>query len=608
MRDFCGWLDSGDSSQGMRRETAATLMARRGHAQEDVRLRLAGKAVVVAEGAMCDLAERDGVLALIAGRPVFSEPPPAGEDAAMTLLRLWGSHGPGLTQHVHGSFALAILDTPRQDAFLAIDRIGVQTLAFACRGEGLVFSNRADLVAAHPDVAADLDPQSIFDYVYFGQVPAPETIFRGVEKLLPAQWVRCRAGRVERGFYWHLDYRDEPRRDFEAQAERFRRLLREGVARARGADEVAAFLSGGTDSSTVAGLLTEIQGKPARTYSIGFEAEGFDEMDYARIATRHFGLDAREYYLTPRDVLDTIPLIARQYDEPFANESAVSAYYCAKLAAEDGYRVMLGGDGGDEILGGNERYAKQKVFEFYGRIPGWIRGGLIEPLVALPGTDRLLPTRKLKSYVRQAKTPLPDRMESYNFIHRQPLAEMFTPDFLEQVDPERPLVLLRDPYARAASSHFVNRMLHLDLKFTLADNDLRKVSAMAEAAGVEVRYPLLDDALVEFSGQVPPDWKVKGRYLRWFFKQALRGYLPEAIIKKSKHGFGLPFGLWLRDDRALAEQVQDRLADLGRRGWLRPDYIARVQSDHRTLHATYFGKMLWVMLMLEEWVAARERG
>ncbi|MBK1724853.1 asparagine synthetase B family protein [Thiocystis violacea] len=608
MRDFCGWLDSRSKPQGVLRATVAALMAGRGYTLDDPSVRVMDGAVMAVMGPMCVMAEKEGVLALMSGRPVFSEPPPSGEDAAMTLLRLWRAHGPELTQRVHGSFAFAILDAPRQDAFLAVDRIGIQTMAFARSSEGLIFSNRADLVADHPDLAADLDPQGIFDYLYFSMVPAPGTIFRSVEKLLPAQWVRYRAGNIERGFYWHLAYRDEPRRDFEEQADHFRRLLREGVERARGTDEVAAFLSGGIDSSTVAGLLTGVQGQPARTYSIGFEAEGFDEMEYARIVARHFGLDACEYYLTPKDVLDAIPRIAHQYDEPFANESAVSAYFCAKLAADDGYRVMLGGDGGDEILGGNERYAKQKVFEFYSRIPGWIRSGLIEPAIAYPWMDRLMPGRKLKSYVHQANTPLPDRMEAYNFFHRQPLNEMFTPEFLAQVDPERPIVLLRDPYERADSQHFINRMLHLDLKFTLADNDLRKVSAMAEVAGVEVRYPLLDDALVEFSGQVPPDWKVKGQYLRWFVKRSLNDYLPEAIIKKSKHGFGLPFGIWLRDDQALAERVRDRLTDLGRRGWLRPDYIARIQTEHQTLHATYFGKMLWVMLMLEEWVATRDLG
>lgn len=603
MRDFCGWMSPEPAPEVAWRKTLDSIMAQRGRTGGGLEVRLAANGLVAATGALCQLAEREGVLALISGRPQFSEPLQSGEEAATRVLNLWRERGADTPKSIQGRFALVIVDTPRREALLAIDRLGIETLAFAQTGAGLVFSNRADLVAVHPEIEADLDPQGLLNYLYFTMVPAPGTIFQGVEKLLPAQRLHWRNGRAERGFYWHLAYRDEPRHDFEEQARYFRQLLRDGVERARGSDEVSAFLSGGTDSSTVAGLLTEIQGKPARTYSIGFEAEGFDEMEYARIAARHFGLDAREYYLTPRDVLDIIPLVARQYDEPFANESAVSAYLCAKLAADDGYRVILGGDGGDEILGGNERYAKQKIFEFYGRIPGWVRGGLIEPFVALPGIDRVMPTRKLKSYVRQASIPLPDRMESYNFFHRQPLEAMFTPEFLAQVDPGRPLVLLRDPYERADSRHFTNRMLHLDLKFTLADNDLRKVSAMTEAAGVEVRYPLLDDALVEFSGQVPPDWKVKGNTLRWFFKRALWDYLPRPILTKSKHGFGLPFGIWLRDDRALAEHVRGRLADLGERGWLRPDYIAQIQSDHQNLHATYFGKMIWMMLMLEEWVA-----
>lgn len=603
MRDFCGWM-SAEPAPGMAwRETLASIMAQRGQAGDGLDVRRAANGLVAASGSLCRLAEREGVLALISGRPRFAGPLRAGEDAATRVLDLWHERGADTPNAIQGSFALAIVDTPRRETLLAIDRLGIETLAFAQAGATLVFSNRADLVAAHPEVAAGLDPQGLFNYLYFTMVPAPGTIFKDVEKLLPAQRLHWRHGRIERAFYWHLVYRDEPRHDFEEQAGDFRQLLRDGIERARGADEVSAFLSGGTDSSTVAGLLTELQGKPARTYSLGFEAEGFDEMEYARIAARHFGLDSREYYLTAKDVLDIIPRVARQYDEPFANESAVSAYLCAKLAADDGYRVMLGGDGGDEILGGNERYAKQKIFEFYGRIPGWIRGGLIEPFVALPGIDRVMPARKLKSYVRQANVPLPDRMEAYNFFHRQPLEAMFTPEFLAQVDTGQPLVLLRDPYERADSRHFINRMLHLDLKFTLADNDLRKVSAMTEAAGIEVRYPLLDDALVEFSGQVPPDWKVKGNYLRWFFKRALWDYLPKPILTKSKHGFGLPFGIWLRDDRALAEHVRGRLADLGERGWLRPDYIAQIQADHQNLHATYFGKMIWMMLMLEEWVA-----
>ena len=266
---------------------------------------------------------------------------------------------------------------------------------------------------------------------------------------------------------------------------------------------------------------------------------------------------------------------------------------------------MLAGDGGDEIFGGNERYAKQKVFEAYHLIPELARKGLIEPLARLPGLSALPPVRKAQSYIRQANIPLPERMESYNFVYRQPLSDMFEADFLAQVDARVPGEWLKEVYDRADSDSFINRMLHLDLKFTLADNDLRKVGGMTEAAGIEVRYPLLDDAMVDFSGEVPPDWKVKGQYLRWFFKKALTGFLPDEIINKSKHGFGLPFGVWAREYAPLRDRIDDRLADLKKRQILRPAFIDHIRAEHMGGHATYFGRMVWNMMALEEWLQAR---
>ena len=602
MHELLGWM----SPQGEDADTARDIL-------EEMRKLRPGAAgaplskvhpncALTTSGPHADLAESDGILAAITGRPRSSTGAPV---SAGQLIDLWHRHGGNLAAQVLGPFALAVVDRRNDSVYLAIDRIGTHSLAYALRGAEIVFADRADAVASHPRVGRELDPQGLFDYFYFYDLPAPGTIYTGVEKLLPGEYAWFRRGRVERGFYWRLAYRDAPRHDFAAMSQRFHELLRVCVDRAAEPGRTAAFLSGGTDSSTVAGVYAELQGKPVRTYSIGFAAEGFDEMEYARLAARHFGLDAREYYLKPEDILTAIPVIATQYDEPFANESAVPAYFCARMAAADGYRVMLAGDGGDEIFGGNARYAKQKVFEAYHRIPGPLRGGVIEPLTRLPGLDRLPPVRKLQSYIRQANIPLPERMESYNYIYRQPLAEMFTPDFLARIDPHEPSRLLEDAYHRAASASYINRMLHLDLKFTLADNDLRKVNGMTQAAGIEVRYPLLDDDMVAFSGEVPPDWKVKGQYLRWFFKQALKGYLPDEIIHKRKHGFGLPFGVWARDHAPLRQRLEDRLADFKRRGLLNPGYIDRLRQEHLSGHATYFGKMLWVILILEEWLAAR---
>ena len=547
------------------------------------------------------VAEEDGLLIALIGQPQL-----VGASAttlsAHHLLELWRQVGHAVLQKISGPFALAILDTRANTALLAIDRIGVHTMAFSTVGDGLVFASRADTVAAHPAVGRRLSFQAIYNYFYFYDVPAPGTIYQGVEKLLPGQYAWFKDGKLERKFYWHLKYRDEPRTDFAEMSERFHTILRESVGRSADQAATAAFLSGGTDSSTVAGVLTELHGKPARTYSIGFSADGFDEMKYARIAGKHFGLDMREYYLKPEDVLSAIPVIAKHYDEPFANESAVPTYFCSRMAHADGYQVMLAGDGGDEIFGGNTRYAKQKVFEAYQTLPAVVRTGLIEPLALLPGLDRFPPSRKLQSYLRQANMPLPDRLESYNFIYRQPLDQMFSANFLAGVNPLLPVSWLKDTYDRTDSASYINRMMHMDMKFTLADNDLRKVNGMAEAAGIEVRYPLLDDAMVNFSGEVPPDWKVKGQYLRWFFKSALKGYLPDEIINKSKHGFGLPFGIWARENPLLRERIEDRLSDFKKRGWIQPAYIDYIRNEHMTGHATYFGKMLWVILMLEEWL------
>jgi asparagine synthase (glutamine-hydrolysing) len=299
-------------------------------------------------------------------------------------------------------------------------------------------------------------------------------------------------------------------------------------------------------------------------------------------------------------------VIAREYDEPFGNESAVPTYFCAKTAREAGFERMLAGDGGDEIFGGNARYAKQKLFENYFRLPAAVRRGLVEPIAHLPGLSDRFPLAKLKSYVRQANMGLPLRLESYNFLHRTPLDQILGADFIHAVDPSTTDAALTEVYERTASDHYINRMMHVDLKFTLADNDLRKVGTMTEAAGIEARYPLLDDRMVAFANQLPVGDKVRGQKLRWFFKEALTDLLPEKIINKSKHGFGLPFGVWSTQYAPLGDLVGDSLSDFKQRGWIQPAYLDHMLAMQRGPYASYYGVMIWVVMMLEQWLQANE--
>jgi asparagine synthase (glutamine-hydrolysing) len=288
---------------------------------------------------------------------------------------------------------------------------------------------------------------------------------------------------------------------------------------------------------------------------------------------------------------------------PWSDASIVPAYLCAGYARSDGIERLLAGDGGDEIFGGNARYANHWVFELYGKLPGALRRGLIEPVAFnIPGGEAIAPLRKLRSYLHQAKVPLPDRLESYNFLHRTSLEEILDPRFFAAIDPNHPLDDLRDAYTRARSVSTVNRMMHLDLKITLADNDLRKVNQACGLAGVDVRYPLLDDEMLEFAARVPGDMQVRRTQLRWFFKKALADFLPREIIDKRKHGFGLPVGLWMREFEPLAELTRDSLAALHRRHILNPAYIEWLERKHRHEHASYYGVMLWVLVMLEQWL------
>jgi asparagine synthase (glutamine-hydrolysing) len=526
-----------------------------------------------------------------------------GKNSAAAVAKAYIKSGKAFLEDMHGAFCVAIIDTQNKIAITAIDRLGIYSICYAAPSNHFIFATSTNGVVAHPNMERVIDPQAIFNYLYFHSVPAPGSIYKNVRKLLPGQYALFQNGKVETNFYWQLKYADSGPTQFAKRRGDLKNLLQTAVRRSVTDEQVGAFLSGGTDSSTISGVLTRSFNKPADTFSIGFSAEGYDEMEFARTTSKHFGTHAHEYYVTAQDVVNAIPLIAQTYDEPFGNASAVPTYYCAKLAKEHGIQLMLAGDGGDEIFGGNARYAKQKIFEAYSCIPAMLRHGILEPIVlGIPGIEHIPFLRKLKSYITQAKIPLPDRLETYNFLHRITLEEIFTADFLAQVNHQEPDELLRTEYKRTNSISAINRMLNLDLKFTLADNDLRKVNRMCELAGVAVHYPLLDEDIVTFAAQLPPPLKVKGIKLRYFFKEALKDFLPYETITKSKQGFGLPFGVWMQNHPPLQKLTYDSLKSLRKRGYVKPEYLDMLIEQHRSGHAAYYGVMIWVLMMLEQWL------
>lgn len=523
------------------------------------------------------------------------------ESVCRLFLEHYRAHGAATLESLRGDFALALIDTEACEGFLAVDRLGIRSLSYQADERGLLFGSTCDVVLRHATADREVDRQAVYDYVYFHVVPGPKTVFRQQKRLLPGHVVTWSRGQAAVRPYWTMSFSEETGSvsDFKPD---FRRALREAVRKAAdGGVACGAFLSGGTDSSTVAGLLGEVTGSPAKTYSIGFAVPGYDEMEYARIASRHFRTEHHEYYVTANDVVDALPGIAAAYDQPFGNASAVAAYYCARLARSDGVERMLAGDGGDELFGGNTRYAKQYQLSLYYKIPESVRKGFFEPLLLARGLAAIPLLRKVRSYVEQASRPMPARYDAYNLIDRLGPQNVFTAEFLSGVDLGVPLELMEETYEKFHHSSLVNQMLGIDLKFTLADNDLPKVTRMCELAGVEVAFPLLDEAVVEFSGRLPSNLKLRGTTLRYFFKEALRDFLPGEILRKHKHGFGMPVGTWLTTHPGLRGFAADCLTSLKGRGIIAPTFVDRVLDEHLRVHAAYFGTMVWVLMMLELW-------
>ena len=552
-----------------------------------------------------DVYRKRNAIALATGRARDARRSKSQGDAAFWLDR-YDAFGANAASEVGGAFSVVILDLVRRELVLFVDRFSIETLCYRHELGAAAFSDAAAYV---PGDRPALDPQAVYDYLYFHVVPAPQTAFVGIHRLQGAQRATLSRAAADVDSYWQPAVIETDRHDLEGRMREFVRVVEHAVAEEADEPLTACFLSGGTDSSTIAGMLQHQRSAPVHAYSIGFDAEGYDEMAYARIAARHFGLEHHEYYVTPKHLLEAIPGLARSFDQPFGNSSVLPAYYCALRARGDGFARILAGDGGDELFGGNSRYAVHKLFALYQGLPPALRAKVLEP-AALEWTlfRRVAGFRQLGGYVRHARLPMPDRLDAYNLLLGLGDEQVLDPQWLARIDRESPLRQRRSTWSATTAESQLNRMLAYDWKFTLADSDLPKVRAATQFAGIAAGYPFLNRAVTDLSLTLPPEWKVRHLRLRWFFKRALREFLPGAILRKRKHGFGLPFGAWVLRDAALRELAQSGLDALARRGVVRSDFVTLLQTRLLREAPGYYGEMVWILLMLEQWLQSHEAG
>ena len=603
MRGLCGWfMERGAPSPA---ESIRQVIASSGRATPrlDTRTKPMAELAVFGDMARPALMEEGDFIVAAAGHPRLRGAGHSSGDP-LALLRALRDRGRDALRDVEGDFAIATWNAATDQGMLAIDRIGIHRLFYARLPRSLAFATTLDLLTACPGVDRTVSRQALFDYVFQHVTPGPQTVFERLARLPAGHCIEFTAsGAGAPTPYWSMRFDEGDHRNFDELKAQFLGLLESAVQDAAAGGKAGAFLSGGTDSSTVSGMLARFGGAPAETFSIGFDAAGYDEMEYARIAAKHFNCAHHEYYVTPQDVVAAVPAIAASYDQPFGNASAIPTYYCAKVAREHGIERLLAGDGGDELFGGNERYAKHHLLGLYQRVPQAMRRQVVEPLlVSAPGLERVPLIRKLRSYVLQARPPMPQRYASSNQLTHLGAQAVFTPDFLAGIDTDHPNRLLDDAFAPYAEASLINQMLGIDLRFILEDGDLPKVTHMCELAGVDVAFPMLDDRLVEFSRHLPAELKLRGTTLRWFFKKALSDFLPPAIITKQKHGFGLPVGTWLVGHRPLFDLAAQGIASLSKRGIVQRRFADDLLDSRLREHAAYFGGMAWVLMMLGLWL------
>ena len=509
----------------------------------------------------------------------------------------------GLTQLLQGGYFALISDNQSGTIKVVNDHVGIQPCYHLEKdGEFFVGSHLKSLKALFPEFFT-ISKQAIYNYFYFHCIPAPLTIYQQCFKLPPGTILdvnnSCKVS------YWFNPRFAKNGEETNASdmMSKCVSIVSEQVKR-NVSPECGAFLSGGLDSSTVAGMLSKHASK-ANTFSLGFNVAAYDETPYAKITSEHFNTDNHVLYLEPEEAVNSFIDVAQYFDEPFGNSSALAVYFCAKYARQHDISTLLAGDGGDELFAGNERYVQQKKLALFDKLPGFLQS-VLKVIFVNPVAAKIPLVKKASSYVSQASSPLVDRMEKYNFLNQFGVENIFEENFLQDVDISLPKTQQQERLEACRSDDLVDQMLYLDWKFTLADNDLVKVNRMCELAGVDVVYPLLERDLVEFSTKLTSEQKLPEFKLRQFYKDTFANFLSEKTLNKSKHGFGLPFGIWIKENSALNDITTKALESFRNREIIKQSLLDEVVEAHRNVHSSYYGEFIWIIVTMELWLQGLE--
>jgi asparagine synthase (glutamine-hydrolysing) len=519
------------------------------------------------------------------------------------IVHLYEEHGERCVERLAGMFAFALWDERRRRLLIARDRVGKKPLHYYHdhAGDGsLRFASELQALIVDGSVPRELDPSSLDEFLAYGYINAPETIWRHVRKLPPGHLLVWEEGEVEVRRWWQLEYAEKISADLPELEGELRAQVSAAVRRRMVADvPLGAFLSGGIDSSIILSEMAFHSSEPVRTFSIGFGQDAYNELPQARMVAERFGTEHTEFTVTP-DAVGLLPKLAHHYGEPYADSSAIPSFHLAELTRQH-VTVALNGDGGDESFGGYLRYVANAA-------SGWLDAIPRPPRQLLAGlAARMLSAgerRSKSAYARRYLTALgedgPGRYAAHLGIYDSAArARLLSPDVQAAVDPTRVARMIREPWEAADGPSLLDVILETDVKTYLPGDLLTKVDIATMAYSLEARSPLLDHEVMEFAAALPARYKVRGRQKKWLLRRAYRGQLPDEILDGPKRGFGVPLAGWFRDElRGWTREVL--LAPETGGGLLEPTEVRRIVSEHQEGRDDHSAQ-IWSLLCFESW-------
>lgn len=524
----------------------------------------------------------------------------ATESDTEVIVHLYEDFGEDCTHHLRGMFGFAVWDARQRRLFVARDRLGIKPLYFTQAGGTVIFASEIKAILQHPAVQVELNVDALNNYLSLKYVPAPQTIFSGIRSLPPGCSVTCDSNGVRVRRYWDLSFANRSNRQLreEDYADQLETLLKECVQQHLMSDvPFGAFLSGGVDSSTIVALMSQYLNEPVKTYSVGFEGDGeaFSELPYARIVAKKCHTDHHEVIIRPSHLAELAEKIVWHLDQPLAEHATLANYMVAGLAARD-VKMVLTGEGGDELFAGYARYAGERFSPLFRAIPKPVTSLALGVCSRLPGMRR----KKLALFALSQPDEISRFVNWFPLFNSEMKHSLLSGELKESLSGYDADHVFAEHLSRTDALEPLNRMLYVDTKLWLPDLLLARGDKMSMAVSLEARVPLLDHKLVEFAASLPQHLKLRNLTRKYLLKKVAKAWLPSEILHRKKQGFPMPASSWLRKEaRAFMRDILSASA-LRRRGLFHPPFVEKLMSEHEKGFADH-GGLLWGLMNVELW-------